>query len=384
MSESELVLRGWKVVRASELCALRRGFDITLATSEPGHIPVYSSSGVAYYHSTAMATGPAVVTGRKGLLGRVFLVNEPFWPHDTTLWATDFNGNDPAYVALVLEEFHLERLDAATSVPTLNRNNLEGHQVAIPARRSEQEAISKVASDAANAIASFERLIAKKREIKQGMMQQLLGGQTRLPGFNRPWIRTRLGDVARMGSGGTPDSKNPAFYGGGIPWVSIADMTSRGKYTKGSEKTLSQAGLDASAARLYAPGTILYAMYASIGKCSIAPGAVSSSQAILGITSEADLDTEYLYYLLTSLRPKVREMGQQGTQANLNATMVRNLALELPVPAEQRAIASVLADVDEDLDALESKLAKWVEVKQGMMQQLLTGRTRLTAGENAL
>ena len=163
--------------------------------------------------------------------------------------------------------------------------------------------------------------------------------------------------------------------------MSISDMSSGGRYLNSTEKTLSLQGINASAAVLYDPDVVLYAMYASIGECCIAVGRVASSQAILGITTGRKLNREFLYHLLTFMRPRVREMGQQGTQSNLNAGMVRNFDIVLPSLTEQKTIAEVLGDIDAELEALDTQLVGIRAVKQGMMQELLTGRTRLKTVE---
>lgn len=241
----------------------------------------------------------------------------------------------------------------------------------------EQRAIATALSDVDALIAGLEKLIAKKRDLKQAAMQQLLTGQTRLPGFSGEWGVKRLGDLAEMGSGGTPPSANTAYYGGDIPWVAIADMTGGGKYIAATERNLTALGLANSAAQMFPAGTVLYAMYASLGECSISTVPVTTSQAILGIRPKANLNPEFLYYLLTSWKPMVKGLGQQGTQANLNKGIVADFKISLPAFEEQESIAAVLVEMDNELAALEARLAKTRELKQGMMQELLTGRTRL-------
>jgi type I restriction enzyme S subunit len=118
-------------------------------------------------------------------------------------------------------------------------------------------------------------------------------------------------------------------------------------------------------------------MYASIGECVIAGVPVSSSQAILGIRPKPALVAEFLYYYLTSLKSVVKSLGQQGTQANLNKGMVEDFTMRLPPPAEQTAIAEVLSEMDAELEAMERRREKTRALKQAMMQQLLTGQTRL-------
>ncbi|WP_392452705.1 restriction endonuclease subunit S [Corynebacterium dentalis] len=251
-------------------------------------------------------------------------------------------------------------------------------ELALPSIERQREIVEWL-NDADDLIATLERLIAKKQAIKQGIMQQLLTGRTRLPGFSSDWDLTKLGTVASMNSGGTPASSVAKHYGGGIPWVSISDMTRSGKYIAKTEKTLTEEGLASSAARLYEPDVVLYAMYASLGECSLAVGRVASSQAILGIETGPRLFPEFLYYWLQYLKPKVRLLGQQGTQANLNAGMVRDFVLKLPQVEEQKAIATALADADAEVSSLMRRLEKARAIKTGMMQQLLTGCTRLPA-----
>ena len=226
-------------------------------------------------------------------------------------------------------------------------------------------------------LGGLDRLIAKKRDLKQATMQQLLTGQTRLPGFIGEWETRRLGDVADMNSGGTPTTSVPAYYDGDIPWVSISDMTEGGKIIIATERNLTHAGLASCAAQIFPIGTVLYAMYASLGECSIAGVALCSSQAILGIRARKSLQNEFLYYYLTSLKPFAKSLGQQGTQANLNKGIVQNFQLRLPSLAEQTAIAAVLLDMDVELAALAQRREKTRAIKQGMMQELLTGKTRL-------
>ena len=242
---------------------------------------------------------------------------------------------------------------------------------------SEQRAIATALSDVDALLGALERLIAKKCDLKQAVMQQLLTGQTRLPGFQGEWELERLGDVSEMGSGGTPSSSIAAYYDGDIPWVSISDMTQGGKVITATYRNLSRTGFASCAAQMYPAGTVLYAMYASLGECSIAGVPLCSSQAILGIRPGNGLNNQFLYYYLMSLKPIVKSLGQQGTQANLNKGMVQDFRISLPTLHEQTAIAVTLSDMDAELAALEQRLTKTRALKQGMMQELLTGKTRL-------
>lgn len=150
---------GWALATVGDVVQLQRGFDITRAEQRPGSIPVVSSGGVASYHDTAMVQGPGVVIGRKGTLGKVFLVPGGYWPHDTTLWVRDFKGNDPRFVYYWLGTLGLERFDVGSANPTLNRNHVHPLPALVPPL-GEQSAISGVLGALDDKIESNRRLWA--------------------------------------------------------------------------------------------------------------------------------------------------------------------------------------------------------------------------------
>ena len=262
-------------------------------------------------------------------------------------------------------------------VVRLYNENLKGTQIAFPPSLSEQKRIADALSRIDELISKLNQAIEKKRHIKEGLMQNLLTGRTRLPGFNEEWIDVRLGDVCMMNSGGTPSTSDPHFYGGDILFLSISDMTNSGKYIYSTEKRITEDGYNCSSARMFPAGTLMYAMYASLGKCAITKVDVAVSQAILGFHSLKNIDTEYLYYYLASIEESVKQTGQTGTQSNLSKNIVENFHLSIPSLEEQQAIASLLRTVDDDIDSCITKREKYNLIKQGMMQNLLTGNIRL-------
>jgi restriction endonuclease S subunit len=161
----------------------------------------------------------------------------------------------------------------------------------------EQRKIAKTLSTWDKAISTTEALIDNSKQQKKALMQQLLTGKKRFAGFEGEWEEVRLGDVSHMNSGGTPKSSIDEYYGGDIPWVSIADMTRQGKWLHRTVKHLTNLGIKNSSARLYPSGTVLYAMYASLGECSISTVELASSQAILGIRPKTRVLTFSRYSL---------------------------------------------------------------------------------------
>lgn len=241
----------------------------------------------------------------------------------------------------------------------------------------EQQKIAAILTTQDRVIELKEKRLAEKQRQKKYLMQQLLTGKKRLPGFSGAWEKEKLGKCASMCSGGTPDTKNEKYYGNDYIWISIKDMTSAGKYICSSERGLTEAGLLNCSARLFPKGTILFAMYASIGECSIAETECCSSQAILGIEPDSKLNNEFLYYLLSNSKGYFKSFGQASSQPNLNKGIVQSIVVQIPEIEEQAAIAEVLSTADREIELLQQDIEQEKQKKKALMQLLLTGIVRV-------
>ncbi len=169
----------WEVKLLKDVAPLQRGFDLPNSMLRKGYHPVVYSNGILNYHADFMVKGPGVVTGRSGTIGKVSYVEEDYWPHNTALWVTDFKGNSPEFVYRLYQGIGLDQFGTGSGVPTLNRNDVHAFSVGIPSSE-EQTAIAAVLSDMDAEIAALEARREKTRQVKQGMMQELLTGRTRL------------------------------------------------------------------------------------------------------------------------------------------------------------------------------------------------------------
>lgn len=245
---------------------------------------------------------------------------------------------------------------------------------------AEQEKIAEILQEQDRLIELKEKLIEEKKKQKQYLMEVLLTGKVRLPGFTDEWVVIPLGQVSDMSSGGTPLTSKQEYFGNDHIWVSIADMSSSGKYIFDSKIKLSNLGLNNCSARLFKKGTVLFAMYASIGECVIAGEECCTSQAILGIVPNTEkLNNEFLYYSLIQKKTSIIAMQQASSQPNLNKGLVQSIQIELPPRLEQIAIVNVLSKADDELDLLQKELEEQKRKKQSLMQLLLTGIVRVKA-----
>jgi type I restriction enzyme S subunit len=242
----------------------------------------------------------------------------------------------------------------------------------------EQRAIATAMSDVDALLGGLDRLIAKKRNLKQAAMQQLLAGQTRLPGFHGEWEVKRLGDVAEIVSGGTPRTNEPSYWNGGVKWCTPTDITRfPGKYLTETERTISSAGLRNSGAALLPVGTLLLCSRATIGELKIAGTTICTNQGFKSMVCRSRYSNEFLYYKLLTMKQQMIERAFGSTFLEISTRNVSTLEVATPPLDEQTAIAAVLSDMDAELSALDARRDKTRALKQAMTQDLLTGKTRL-------
>ena len=124
----------WRTGKLGEFIELKRGYDLPTSQRKAGAIPLISSSGVSDHVVSSMATGPGVVTGRYGTIGKVFFVSGSYWPLNTTLYVKDFKGNDPRFISYFLRTIDFHSASDKAAVPGVNRNHLHELHVALPER----------------------------------------------------------------------------------------------------------------------------------------------------------------------------------------------------------------------------------------------------------
>lgn len=365
---------GWTEKKLGAVLRVGSGKDYKHLGS--GDVPVFGTGGLMLTVDKALYEGETVFIGRKGTIDKPFYYKGKFWTVDTLFYTYDYKDTSARFINYVFQKINWILYNEASGVPSLSKTTIERIDFMFPSK-PEQDRIVAVLELWDQVIEKLKRKIEIKKEIKKGLMQKLLTGKTRILDFDEDWRMVTLGSVAKMGSGGTPKSTNETFYGGNIPWVSIADMTANGQYVYSTFKNLSKEGLTNSAAKIYPKGTILYAMYASIGECSIAGVEMTSSQAILGIIPDEErLDSIFLYYYLKFIKERIKLQGQHGTQANLNAGMVREFTLNLPTVKEQKEIVKVIEAADQEISQLQLKLLIIKDQKKYLLDNLISGTIR--------
>ena len=234
-------------------------------------------------------------------------------------------------------------------------------------------------SDVDALLGGLHRLIAKKCDFKQAVMQQLLAGKTRLPGFSGQWEVKRIGDSTDCTAGGTPATSIASYWGGHNRWMSSGELNL--KRLHDVDGRITDAGLANSSAKLLPPRCVLVGLAGqgkTRGTVAINLVELCTNQSIAAILPNESLVPEYIYFNLDARYDELRELSSGGGgRGGLNLKLIRSLTVPLPSVKEQHAIAAVLSDMDAEIAALEERLHKTRALKQAMMQELLSGRTRL-------
>lgn len=271
-----------------------------------------------------------------------------------------------------------EQIEAATAGSTQKVINTKaiGELIVPKPNILEQQRIASALTSIDNLISSLGKLIEKKKNIKQGAMQQLLTGKIRLKEFTEPWVYRKISEIATTSSGGTPSRSIPNYYYGDIKWFTTTEL--KDNYLYDSVEHITREALNNSSAKMFSANTILMAMYgATIGKLGVLKEPSTTNQACCAIKCN-DIVEIFLFYILLYNRKSIIEKGCGAGQPNISQAIVNELSfLVPPCEKEQQAIANILSKMNNEITALEAKRAKYEAIKQGMMQQLLTGKIRL-------
>ena len=330
--------------------------------------------------------------GNKALIGRCILIDELNEPVSFSGFTIRARITDPS----VLPEFigvyfrsekareQLHEAGAGSQISNLSQGLLASLEVSLPSL-PEQETLTKALRDADALVESLGQLLVKKREVKQGAMQELLTGKKRLPGFNDKWNVKLLGELGTTYGGLTGKTKADFGEGSG-QYVTFMNVMSNVVIDCGIFERVRISPTESQNCVL--KGDLLFngssetpeevAMCAVL-KADIPNLFLNSFCFGFRLRDGADVDGLFFAYLLrgTTGREMMKSLAQGSTRYNLSKAALLRSSIRVPSLPEQNAIADLLSDMDAEIAAIETKLSKARQIKQGMMQELLTGRIRL-------
>ena len=409
MTELGPIPKDWEVKRLGEVCALCNGYAfksssyinngkytvITIANVQDGIFSIDAANAVTnlprdIQRHQILEDGDILVS-MTGNVGRTCRVSRKNCLLNQRVGKFDSIKIDRSFLYAVVQDknFISAMVDKGQggAQANISKHDIEEYLFPLPPL-AEQRRIAEALSDIDELIFALGKLIEKKRNIKTGAMQELLGMRNeecgmrnvprrRLAGFSGEWVEKRLGEVGDFIGGGTPSTAIQSYWNGVIDWYTPAEIGVT-KYVNKSNRRISLEGLNNSAARLLPVGTILLTTRATIGLRAILQHEAATNQGFQSLVVAEGFDSEFMYYLLLTAVDEMVGRASGSTFLEISAQKLKEISVVLPPTlAEQKAIAAVLSDMDAEIAALEADRAKYERIKSGMMQELLTGKTRL-------
>jgi type I restriction enzyme S subunit len=359
-TEVGVIPEEWNLDYIENLAHITTGSKNTQDRIEDGQYPFFVRSQTVERINSCSFDGEAVLTAGDGVgTGKVFhYINGKFDVHQRVYRISNFSDRLNGYFFYLYFSTHfynrIMQMTAKSSVDSVRRAMIARMLVPLPPTVAEQQAIAKALSDVDALLDSLDQLIAKKRDFKQASMQQLLTGQTRLPGFHGEWEVKRLGDLLTICHG---KSQRDVEVANG-PYPILA--------TGGQIGTASRPLYDKPSVLIGRKGTINQPQYMDVPFWTV-------DTLFYSVIRESN-NAKFLFYRFCLI--DWRQYNEASGVPSLNARTIENIEVNCPKPEEQTAIAEVLTDMDTELAALEQRREKTRDLNQGMMQELLTGKTR--------
>lgn len=368
----------WECRKLGGIAPLQRGFDLPKSEMKEGVYPVVMSNGINGFHSQFKARAPGVVTGRSGTIGNLHYIETDYWPHNTTLWVTDFKGNHPKYIYHLYDKIDLSQFGTGTGVPTLNRNDVHDETVYIPCFE-EQIKISVFLNTIDTTITLCKRKLDGLKELKSGYLQQMFpqAGEyvprIRFAGFSEPWEERKLGEVVERVTRKNKDLQSTLPLTISAQYGLIAQQEFFDKEV---------ASKDVSNYYLLKNGDFAYNKSYSNG---YPWGAVKRLDKYdMGVLSTLyivfapiNVDSEFLvqYYETTYWHNEVAQYAAEGARNHglLNIPTSDFFETILMVPtdsAEQTAIRNFFRNFDEQIAVWQTKLYKLKQLKSAYLQKM--------------
>lgn len=380
----------WEFRNADEICDISTGSGDTKDAVPNGLFPFFVRSKKVERINDFEFEGEAVLTAGDGVgTGKVFhYVDGKFKAHQRVYVLNNFQNFDSRFFYYYFSSAFLgevEKYTAKSSVDSVRRPMIANMRIPRPSL-PEQRAIAQVLSGFDEHLANLDELIAKKKAIRDGALEELITGRTRIADYKDPWVtrsaRELLSDVI---TGGTPSTAIDEYWNGSIPWLSSTEIYQR--MVSRPTRSISEKGLENSSAQIAPAGSVLIALAGqgkTRGTSAFLTRDMALNQSLAGlVANETELHREYLLYMLIHRYEELRGLSSgDGGRGGLNKTLLWNLWFTLPSNLqEQCAIAEVLLGMDEEIRLLEEERAKVERLKSGAMDDLLTGRVRLPIEE---
>lgn len=382
--------KDWTETTIGELFDVSAGGDVKKQYFSKHHTLIHQyevfsngidNRGLYGYTSVPVYSGNAVTVTARGTIGQAYYREKPF---DAIIRLLILSPKcedikPKFYEYYINSQMVFEREN--TGVPQLTAPKIKEKVVPF-FQRIEQEKIIETLQCFDTYIDNLSELIEKKKAIRDGALEDLVSGRTRLSGFVGEWKEKNISHLTcSIITGGTPSTSVVEFWDGDIPWLASTEIHQ--KRITNPTKYITLKGLHNSSAKMAPKDSVLIALAGqgkTRGTAAILKTSMAINQSLAALVASEDIDATFLFYLIEKNYLYLRELSSgDGGRGGLNKKLIRELTFMVPDnKEEQEAIASVLTVMDEEIEALEVERKKMMQIREGAMDDLLTGRVRLT------
>lgn len=325
-----------------------------------------------------------VVISLQGSIGRVAITQYDSYIDRTVAVFQDLANNvDKKYFLYQLHRVFSEEKKAArgSTIKTITKEEFTEFQLPLP-EKAEQEEIACTLSQFDTYIDDLAELIEKKKGIRDGALEDLISGKARIVGFSGERKEYSINDITcEVITGGTPSTSRREYYGGNIPWLASTEIHQK-RITKPTTY-ITELGLQNSSAKIAPEKSVLIALAGqgkTRGTAAYLTKPMALNQSLAALVTNEKCNSEFLYYLVESMYSSLRELSSgDGGRGGLNKKLIKGVLVKIPIDVdEQEAIANILFAMDEEIRDLETEREKIIQIREGAMDDLLTGRVRLT------
>lgn len=389
-----LVPESWTVCRLKNLATIKNGQDYKSVQTDDGY-PVMGSGGQFTFASKFMYDKPSVLLGRKGTIDKPLYINEPFWTVDTMYYTELNEGFDAKYLHYLALTIQFSRYSTNTALPSMTQEHLSNYKFSVPKAESERKKITEFL-DLETAkidilIEKQQQLIELLKEKRQAVISHAVtkglnphvpmkdSGVEWLGEVPEHWKVSSLGYYSSLNTGATPDRSNSKYWNGEIAWIKTGEVNYNNICS--SEEKITCEAVKNTSVRLSPPGTLLMAMYGqgiTRGRVAILNISATYNQACVAISPNEMLLNVYLRLFFMAGYHAIRDGGNETSQMNLNADIVRKFKILVPSLSEQKEIVSYLdchlPQIEMLVEKADSVIALLQERRTALISAAVTGK----------
>jgi type I restriction enzyme, S subunit len=392
------------------MLSFQRGHDLPEQSRKAGSVPIIGSAGLTGWHNEARTLGPGVTIGRSGAsAGVVSYVKDDYWPHNTCLYVTDFQGNDPRYCFYWLSYMNLQRYNVGSAQPSLNRNHLYGIPVNVP-QPPEQRRIAELLGSLDDRIELTRRMNATLEAMARTIFRDwFVGfGPTRAKMDGRPpylvpdlwalfpetldadgkpkgWEASTIGEEVTVVGGTTPSTKEPAYWNGTLHWATPKDLSTLAvPVLLDTERRVTTEGLSQIGSGLLPVGSVLLSSRAPIGYLAVNLMPTAINQGFIGMVCDKRLSNIFVWLWTKMNMEVILQKANGSTFQEISKSNFRPIPVVVPSTAALKAFESTVRPLWDRLCANVREQGSLAATRDLLLPRLMSGQLRIADAEHQI